>query len=599
MMAVSSLFKPQSSKFWKALYLVFNRIICGNIVDFGVLSMKQNTSSLPSPRLVKFVLVTSMILMGACGLAYEYVLSILGNYLLGTSYEEIFIIIGIMMFAMGIGSLFQRVLVGNLFEKFLILEIFLGLTGGFSSSIVYAAFAVTPAYRVLLYIFALMIGGMIGLEIPLLIRINQDYSDTLRVNLSEILFMDYIGSLIGALLFTYVLLVSFSLAQISFLLGLTNVLIGLISLLIFKPFINHFTHYFVVAISIIILLIWGSMKAEDWTRWSEQKYYNDPVIYTETTPFQHITLTKGKKELNLFINGNLQFSSSDEFIYHELLVIPSLLMNDNIDEILILGGGDGLALREVLKFPSVRKVDLVDLDPAMIKLASNQPDLVALNKASFYDSRVAAKGKPEAVMMGEKENVYTRNWRPEFVLDKKRFKEAKVSVYLIDADLFIRNFNKVYDRIIIDLPDPSRLELAKLYSKDFYAALKKHLSPDGFITVQSTSPFYSKNAFHCIGESLREAGYKILPYHENVPSFGEWGWHLAWRHNITIAQIMNRLRKIKTIPVATKYLTLPMLLTRFIFPKNMPAFSRTIQANTKMNPVLWTFYRKDWAASTN
>ncbi|MFC1850693.1 polyamine aminopropyltransferase [candidate division CSSED10-310 bacterium] len=546
----------------------------------------------PPASIIKLVLVLSMIFMGACGLVYEYVLSVLGNYLMGTSYEEIFIIIGVMMFAMGIGSLVQRIVAGNLFEKFLLLEVLLGLLGGFSATIVYMLFAVTPAYKVILYCIALSIGVMIGMEIPLLIRINQEYSESLRVNLSEILCMDYIGSLIGALLFTYVLLTHFTLAKISFVLGLTNILIGLVSLFVFRYFLDRFGLLLLVTLVSLGSICFGFYKSADWSRWAEQKYYNDPIVFSETTPYQHLTLTKGRREINFFINGHLQFSSSDEYIYHELLVFPPLVLSATAEKILILGGGDGLALREVLKFPSVRRVDLVDLDPGVIALASHQPDLIHLNQASFSDARVRIHGST-GVSLGETIEVVTRNWRSEFALDSRLEPVAEVNLYLIDADLFVRTFDDLYDCIIIDLPDPSTLELAKLYSFDFYRLLINNLKPEGFLSLQATSPFYSKNTFLSIGKTLREAGLKALPYHENVPSFGEWGWYLCWRHDLTAAQIRKKLDSITDFPT-TQFLTPRLLPTCFIFPKNMLQTEKEINFNSKMNPVLWAYYRNDW-----
>lgn len=531
--------------------------------------------------------------MGACGLIYEYVLSVLGNYLMGTSYEEIFIIIGIMMFAMGIGALLQRVLEGNLFEKFLLLEIMLGLVGGFSATIVYALFATTPAYKVVLYLFALAIGGMIGLEIPLLIRINEKYSQSLRVNLSEILCMDYIGALLGALFFTYFLLTHFSLTKISFLLGITNVLIGFISLLVFRPFLDHFIHFLIFTVVTLLALFFGFFHAEEWSRWSEQRYYNDPIETSITSKFQHITLTKGKRELNLFINGHLQFSSSDEFIYHELLVIPSMLLSEKRDRVLILGGGDGLALREVLKWPDVKHVDLVDLDPVMIRLATENAEMIGLNEASFHDARIHRR-ESNAIKAGERISVMTRNWREEFVLDRTLYPIAEVNVFLIDADLFIREIDGNYDRIFIDLPDPSSLELAKLYSRDFYTALMNRLAPDGFLVIQSTSPHQSRNAYYCIGKTLEKSGYRTLPFHEYVPSFGEWGWFLCWRQSVPKEEFLQTFANIKTIPVPTRYLTPDILNTVFIFPKYLQNNRRDLEVNSKMSPVLWTYYRRDW-----
>jgi len=487
----------------------------------------------------------------------------------------------------------QRSLTGNLFEKFLLLEILLGVVGGFSASMVYVLFAVTPAYRVVLYGMAFAIGVMIGLEIPLLLRINEKYSTSLRVNISEILCMDYIGSLIGALVFTYVLLTHFSLPEISYLLGLTNILIGFLSFFLFRYFLERQLFLFLVIIVSLVGVSFGYYKSPDWTRWAEQKYYRDPIILSKTTPFQHVTLTKGKHELNLFINGHLQFSSADEQIYHELLVIPSMVLTHRRERILILGGGDGLALREVLKFPDVQRIDLVDLDPAIIELATQQPELVRLNQAAFMDARVRMKGSA-AVFEGDKIEITVQNERSTFILQRKRHRVAEVNLYLIDADRFVRDIQGTYDRIYIDLPDPSTLELAKLYSRDFYRNVRTLLDPEGFVALQATSPLFSKRAFICIGKTLQQAGFTCLPYHDNVPSFGEWGWYLCWQHHLEPKQILQTLVTLSRFPVATRYLTTEYLKTCFIFPKNMLQTPSPLLANSKLNPILWTYYRQDW-----
>ncbi len=544
-------------------------------------------------RRMRFLLVGSAFVMGACGLIYEYVLSVLGNHLIGSSYEEIFIVIGIMMFAMGIGAGFQRYIHSALFERFLLIEIVLGLIGGFSGIVIYLAFIHTESHRVILYAFSLAVGILIGMEIPLIIRINQKYAHDLSANLSEILSMDYVGALAGALLFTYVLLSSFTLARIGFILGLVNVGVAAVGTLCFLKQVEHRALVGGFALLAAGALLLGLIQAEDWTRYSEQRYYRDPIVESLTTRYQHLVLTRRDDRLNLYINGHLQFSSRDEKIYHELLIHPAMHLAPSRKRVLILGGGDGLALREVLEYPEVEAVTLVDLDREVVRLASEQPDLVRLNQGAFLDRRVRVID-PSAVTPGERVEVGMRSQRPSEMFSGELHPLAEVRVMIMDADRFVRETEGLFDVVFIDLPDPGELELAKLYSVDFYSALRERVAPMGLLSVQSTSPFYAGKVFHCIGMTLAAAGFGVLPLHENVPSFGEWGWYLAWKSNAPIEAMRDRLNSLVEFDVETEYLTPEVLGAALEFPKGWLDPEGEVQMNTLLNPVIIEYYREAW-----
>lgn len=550
----------------------------------------------PKPKIIKLVLILSMMVMGGCGLMYEYVLSVLGNYLMGTSYEQIFIIIGIMLFSMGIGSIFQRLITKNLLEYFLILEIILGLAGGTSTLIIYWSHASWESSEVILYGFSFFIGMFIGMEIPILIRINEKYSDSLKTNLSEILTVDYIGSLAGAILFTYVLLVKFSLAKIGFLLGITNTLLALVGLVAFQGLLK-FKKLFSAAIFLVIsLLITGFVKSDDWSKKIEQKYFRDHIIFSKTSRFQHIVLTKRKNRINLYINGHLQFSSIDEFIYHEYLVHVPMLAVSQKKKVLILGGGDGLALREVLKYPEVKEVTLVDIDPVMTQISSTLPELRELNKDAFQDARVKSFS-PNALYPGPKRDITMRSQRPTKRFSRKEFPVARVSLYHLDADLFISRIKDYFDVIIIDFPDPNLIELSKLYSLEFYAKIFHKLNPGGFISIQASSPFFAREAFLCIGKTLQAASFKHLPYHGTVPSFsGDWGFYLAWKNKFAPNQVIKNFDQIKKISVDTKYLNPGLIKSSFLFGKNILTTTTAIGINSRLNPRLLKYYRNSWKA---
>lgn len=531
--------------------------------------------------------------MGACGLMYEYVLSVLGNHLMGTSHEQIFIIIGMMLFAMGVGALLQRMFRRNLIDTFLLLEIALGLLGGFSGVAIYGAYAFWESFQVVLYGFALLIGLAIGMEIPLLIRINRAYARSLRTNLSEILSVDYIGSLAGAFLFTYVLLARVPLSSIGFLLGAVNVSVAIASLVYFRQVVRRPYLLVMVAAAAAPALGYGALNAQAWTEYSEQRLYRDPIIFRKTTRFQHIVLTKRGHRLNLYLNGNLQFSSLDEQIYHDYLVHVPMSAASSRARVLILGGGDGLALREVLKYPDVRQVVLVDIDPEVVRISSSQPDLVAQNKNAFADARVVLLS-PAGTIVGDPVPLDVHSQRRTAFQSGRRNSDQEVRLFFIDADLFLAKVPGQFDVVLIDFPDPSMLELAKLYSLDFYRNLAGRLAPGAVVAVQSTSPFFARKAFTCIGQTLSAGGFAVLPYHGSVPTFaGDWGWHLAWRHTLPADVMLGRVAKFEH-SARTAFITPALARSAFLFGKGMLDAPTSVRINTKMRPVLVEYYRDSW-----
>lgn len=546
-----------------------------------------------SGKRVKLLLAFSMFVMGACGIAYEYVLSVLGNYLIGSSHEEIFVVIGIMMFAMGVGSYSQRVFGGDLIAAFLGLEILLGLLGGFSASIVHATFAVSESYRVVLYGLAFSIGALIGMEIPIIIRINRAYSKSLRVNLAEVLSMDYVGALVGALLFAYVFLVHVSLTRIGYILGFANVAVAGIGLWTFASLTPHARKIGLALVVSLGLLVFGFFSSPRWDEWSEQRFFADPIVYRETTVYQHLVMTERNDVLSLYINGHLQFSSRDEHIYHEMLVHPAMTLAPRKERVLILGGGDGLAARECLKYPQVRSVTLVDIDPAIIALGRDHPRLKEINGGVFSRAEIHA-----SVAAGIEPSDQT--YRPMFQSQRQtqQFRDPvelpEVTVYTVDADQFLDGIAGTFDVAILDFPDPSQLETAKLFSREFYRGLERVLHADSLVAVQSASPYHAREVFLCIGETLRSAGYSVVPYHQNVPSFGEWGFHLATPRGGQSERLLGSLRSRARIPVTTKFLTPELVVAATHFGKDWLQSDRAIEPHTRLQPHLIEYYRHAW-----
>jgi spermidine synthase len=244
------------------------------------------------------------------------------------------------------------------------------------------------------------------------------------------------------------------------------------------------------AIVVLALLLIALVKANRITSLAEDEMFADEIVYSKDTPYQRIVITRGRAGFQLFLNANLQFSSTDEYRYHEALVHPALLLAGNPRRVLVLGGGDGLALREVLKYPSIEQVTLVDLDADMTRLSSRFPPLATLNKGSFQDSRVQ----------------------------------------VINADAFIwleDTTDQLYDAAIVDFPDPNTFALGKLYTTRFYRMLRSRLTENAAVSVQSGSPLFARNSYWCIIRTLEAAGFKVKPYYIAVPSFGVWGFALA------------------------------------------------------------------------
>lgn len=514
--------------------------------------------------------------------------------MMGSSYEQVFLIIGIMIFAMGIGAIYQKNIEKSLLEVFIAVELLIALIGGFAPLLVYIVFVRTDGYIVILYGSAFLIGFLIGLEIPLLIRINRDFSKSLKENLSEILSMDYIGSLAGALVFVYLLLKYFALTQIGFIAAYVNLFIAILGIFIFRNQIRWKPALLFSSACLTLLLSIGILNASSWSISAEQEIYRDPIIFSMATPYQRMILTKRGEKLRLYINGQLQFSSEDEEIYHEHLVHLPMALADNKKKVLILGGGDGLALREVLKYPYIESVTLVDIDPGIIHMASTESNMLRLNEGSFLASRIHVINPDGVVDKGE-EMLLQRPEKVRGFLSGRKIPASTVRIFNLDADRFLKNIKETFDVIIIDFPDPSILELAKLYSKEFYHQLYERLEDDGIFSVQSSSPYFANLVFLCVGKTLSAAGFQVIPYHDNVPSFGEWGWYIGWKKaNGRREDILEKIMSMKTTPVKTRYITPDLIRSSLVFPRKWLEKMDEVKVNTRMNPVLVSYYNSAW-----
>jgi len=541
-----------------------------------------------------------MFATGATGLVLEYIQGAVGAYILGNSIEQYSIVIGLMLFMMGVAAKIQRWFGDDLLiEKFILIETFLALIGGWSPLVTYWAYGALDHFKLVQYLFIMSIGLLIGLEIPVVMRINERYAAKLSLNIERVFSADYIGSLAGALLWVYVLLRRFPLTESSFLLAGVNFTIAVITYLYF---LNRglITRKYVIIVLIVMTaasLVYGYRHNRDWNLQLEQKLYDDPMVFSQTTRYQHLVMTQNRQlgEVRFYINGNLQFSSMDEYRYHELLVHPVMSLVPDHRRVLILGGGDGLALREVLKYPGVREVLLVDLDPAMTKIGANHPVLRELNAGAFDDARVTAI-PADGVTAGDLHPLFQETGETD---SKNRLpvteKIASVRVMNVDADLFLSKVRGRWNVVLVDLPDPGSIELVKLYSRSFYQKIRNVLSERGVVAIQATSPYHARESFLCIQRTLEAAGLSTIPYHENVPSFGEWGWLLAWRNQVAVETVQRRIENM-VIKAPTRYLTPDLFRSTLVFGKD-DLYSSNTDVNTLMFPVLLNYYlNESWLA---
>ncbi len=556
----------------------------------------EKTATPDNAKTLALVLGLSMLFVGICGISYEYTFSRLGSDILGDSVKQWAITIGLMMFFMGIGADLQKYLPDELnVDNFIFLEVLLGLLGGIGPTVSLYVFGHFHSYFILFhYFFICAIGLMIGLEIPLLTRVNQKTAPSLKHNLGMILKMDYIGSFLGAIIWVFLLPLFFNVLEISFFLGLINVSVALFTWIWFRPWMRYPRAIPIFAIGVILLLLTGLINGKKITITAEQKLYRDTIIHTRTTPYQRIVMTESRSgDYNLFINGHLQFSSIDEHIYHEFLVHPVMSATPVHKKILVLGGGDGLAVREILKYKGVESITLVDIDPEMTSLATTLPELVKLNQGSLLNQKVRPE-KSDGVSQGAKINIPQQGHG--FFRRHQQYEEISVHIVNLDAYQFVASISGIYDVIIIDFPDPNNQSLSKLYSREFYSLLKDKLAFDGLLIQQSSSPSAAKEAFLIIGRTMSAAGLSGIPIHHTVPSFGDWGWWIAGHQERYGEKGLQERVSNGRLPVSeTRYLTRDLIRSSLYFGKGSLKTDQQ-DINTILDDRIFRHYQKAWQA---
>jgi spermidine synthase len=360
-----------------------------------------------------------------------------------------------------------------------------------------------------------------------------------------VLTFDYLGALGASLLFPLLLVPHLGLVRSALLFGIINAAVALWSTFLFRESLGRPAGLRVLSAVVLVALGAGMFRADAIAASADDNLYADEVIFARNTRYQRIVLTKWKNDLRLFLSSHLQFSSRDEYRYHEALVHPGLASLPGARRVLVLGGGDGLAVREILKYSSVEQITLVDLDPEMTKLFTTNQVLVSLNQASL--------------------------------------KSPKVHVINEDAFPWLDHNQDSFDFVVVDFPDPTNYSLGKLYTTAFYRLLSRHVSANGFLVVQSTSPLFARQSYWCIVNTLKQAGLKTWPYHVYVPSFGEWGFVLAGA---------GAYEAPTALPQGLRFLAVQNVPELFRFATDMLPVDAEV--NRLNDQVLVRYYEREW-----
>jgi spermidine synthase len=493
---------------------------------------------------MRFIFLFSVFVVATCGLIYELVASTAASYLLGDSVTQFSTVIGVYLFAMGVGSYISKYFKTNLLKTFIVVELLVGVFGGLSSTMLFIGFNFISSFQFFLYFIVFIIGSLVGLEIPLMLRILKDrfsFDDLV----AKIFSFDYVGALFASLLFPLVFVPFLGLLKTSYLFGMFNAAIAffMVDYLRAAPKVKIMLRSSSVIVVLILCICFAF--SESILSWSESLAYQEKIIISKSSKYQRIIVTRNNDDIRLYLNGNLQFSSRDEYRYHESLVYPAALKNPGAKTVLVLGGGDGLAVRELLKLKHIQKIVLVDLDDQMIDLFKKNSLLTNLNKNSLNDPKLTVINK--------------------------------------DAFIWLKQNNTVFDLAIVDFPDPSNYSVGKLYTTTFYKLLYQSLAQNGIAVVQSTSPYFASKSFWCINNTIKSVGFQTTPYHSYVPSFGEWGYVLC-------EKTPSPMHDYK---IETKFFNQEAWIAMKDFPKDMTSDNTDI--NKLNNQVLVNLFEHEWA----
>jgi spermidine synthase len=493
------------------------------------------------------VFYVTAIAISTFALVFELLAGTVASYLMGESVLQFATVTGAFLTAMGVGAWLTRHVESHLARRFVDCQLATAVVGGLSSPLLFVAFAHSGLFRVVLYGTVSATGVFVGAQLPLLLRLLARRL-TVRDLIARILTVDYAGALVGSLLFALVLLPRLGMMASGILSGVASAACALASTWIFASSLESTRPLRIRATVVFASLACAAGLSRVWVGAADDTLFSDPVIFATQTAYQRIVVTRGHGGVNLFLDGNLQFAAADEYRYHEALVHPAFAAAKRHARVLVLGGGDGLATREILRYPDVESVTLVDLDKAMTDLCRTLPVLRELNEGSLDAPRVHVVNDDAMVWLAES-------------ADEPR----------------------LFDVVIVDFPDPNNFALGKLYTTRFYRLLRARMSDDAVAVVQSTSPLAARRSFWCIASTIESAGFVTRPYHAHVPSFGEWGYVLA---------TPRAFGALGAVPAGLRYVSDANLASLFLLSPDMSALP--VERNRLNNQVLVRYYEEEW-----
>ena len=535
--------------------------------------MSATAPAARGPQPVEIALLASVFVVAACGLVYELSAAALSSYLLGDSVLQFSTIIGTYLFAMGVGSWLSRYFERQLPAHFLRIELLVALVGGALPALLFLTNAYIPgAFRLLLYGLVVVVGTLVGLEIPLVMRILKR-NTALKDLVSQVLTFDYLGALAVSVAFPLIFVPQLGMIRTGLLFGFMNAAVALWALWMFRHELRQLGVHVVACFATLALLACAFAFADRITTLAEDRFYQDHIVFSATSPYQRIVVTSGSAGHRLYLNGNLQFAERDEYRYHEALVHPVMAAHGAPKKVAVLGGGDGMAVREILKYPSVESVTLVELDPNMTRLFAEHETLSTLNGGALKSPKLKIVNTDAFKWLQDGDT--SAAGPPQGASAPLGGSEPRAAGS-VGAD-------NLYDVIVVDFPDPTNFAIGKLYTNSFYALLDKRLAASGYAVVQTTSPLIARQSFWTVATTIESVGLTATPYHAHVPSFGEWGYIIASRRPF---------RTPDALPEGLRFLTPQTLPLMFDFPKDMARVPTEV--NRLSNQTLVTTYEREW-----
>lgn len=461
--------------------------------------------ALPSTRVPSFVqrawsplgvLYISTFIFSFTAIAHESNFIAATSFLFGDTATQAGLLLAFVFFGMLAGAwLSKKFPDSRLLEAFIIGELLLTIAAGFSIVFGFWVYATSEHYVLLIRLNIFLVSTLVGLEDAAVIRYANRYESETKDAIGNGMMMNNLGSAIAGLFFGTILVPFFGgMLNVALILGVLDSIVVAIVILRFKDQLIRWPIYLMICVVSGFVLFATYSGSDELSKNLTNPLYDDMITRQWNSPYANIVLTREDKEIRLYINGGLQFSSTDEVQYHEPLIMPALnLASQRVANrplvVAIAGGGDGLGSRDVLKHSNVGELHIVDLDAVMTGEVALSEPIVTLNQHAFEDSRV--------------------------------------TIHNTDAFIFFRDTEERFDVIIVDLVDPNNDVVSKLYTVEFYQMLSKKLNHGGVVVTQSTSPWYSPEAFWTINLTMEETFSTVVPYRWAVPSFGDWGWNMA------------------------------------------------------------------------